>query len=317
MSATVRVFAPASMGNVAAGFDVLGAALQPLDGTLWGDVVAVTPADRASFHCTGPYADRLPANPADNLVARTWALFAAALSTKEHGFQVMPPMAVTLEKGLPIASGVGSSSASVVAAAVALNAACGYPLDIDAVLSIAVQAEGAVAGAMHLDNVAPCLLGGLRLVTPQGGALALPWPDDLLFVIASPELELPTSRARAALPRDVPLALAVAHAQNLACLIHALHTNDRALTTASLRDLLAEPHRAELVRGFRTVQAAARAAGALACSLAGAGPAVFAVATPDRAQAVAEAMRLGFGQSDIVAHTRACRLDVLGARLLE
>src|SRR6185436_7316978 len=101
-------------------------------------------------------------------------------------------------------------------------------------LTLAGKAESHASGAFHLDNVAPALLGGLLLVPPEGAPRALPFPADLRIVLASPALELATREARRVLPREVPLALTVEHAQNLASFVHELHTGDRGLLRASL-----------------------------------------------------------------------------------
>lgn len=306
----IRAFSPASIGNVAAGFDTLGAALAPLDGEPWGDVVEVREADRDSFVTEGPFAHRLPADPSQNLVLRAKARFAAELEAP------LPPLAIRLEKGLPVNSGLGSSSASIVAALVALNAWCGEPLGILELLVLAGELEGANAGAAHLDNVAPGLLGGLRMITSGGKVRALPWPEELVFVMIHPALELSTAVSRAALPAQVPLSLAVAHAQNLATLVHALHAHDFGLLRASLHDGLVEPHRAPLVKGFREAQATALAAGAWGCSLSGSGPSVFAVAEEAQAEGVAQAMVQAFQNAGVPAEARLCRLDIEGARVL-
>lgn len=307
----LRAFAPAGVGNFAVGFDVVGAAIAPVDGSLWGDVVEIEAAEAPSFLCLGPYADRLPVEPAENLVVRTRDLFEEALGSP------LPPVALTLHKGLPVCSGLASSAASVAATAKALNAWCGEPLGSADLLALAGRAESLASGSVHLDNVAPCLLGGLLLVTPAGLPRPLPFPDDLRIVVASPALELATRAARKALPREVPLTLAVEHAQNLAAFIHSLHTGDRPLLRATLRDLLAEPWRAGLVPGFREAQRGALAAGALGASLSGAGPAVFAVAEENDAPAVATALVEGFRTRSVAAEARVCRLDREGARILE
>jgi homoserine kinase len=305
----LRAYAPASIGNLAAGFDVLGAALAPADGSPWGDVVEAEPAERDSFELAGPYAPRLPPDPRENLVLRARALLEEKLEAP------LPPLRIRLDKGLPPCSGLGSSSASIVAALVALNAVCGARLSSSELLPLAGRAEGLAAGDGHLDNVAPCLLGGLRLVTSTDDAPRLPFPDDLRLVVVRPELELATAQARAVLPRHVGLALAVQHAGNLACLVHALHAGDRTLLAASLRDLLAEPHRAALVPGFRAVQRAALEQGALGASLSGAGPSLFAVVEADRAEPVGTAMAGAFAAAGLAALPRVCRLDSQGARL--
>ena len=307
----VLAFAPASIGNFAAGFDVLGAAIVPLDGEPLGDQVELALAAKASFRAVGPYADRLPQLAGDNLVLKACAAFAQAWG------RPLPPLAIRLVKNLPVGSGLGSSSASVVAALAGLDALLEAGLGELALLRAGGEVEGQGCGTGHLDNVAPSLLGGLRLVDPDGRALALPFPEELVFAVASPELELSTRTARRVLPAQVPRALAVAHAQNLASLVLALHTGDAGLRRACLRDLLAEPHRAPLVPGFRAVQAAALEQGAEGCTFSGAGPAIFAVVDRALAGAVAQAMAQAWRGAGIPSQVRICRLEGQGARILE
>jgi len=305
-----QAYAPASIGNVAAGFDVLGAALAPLDGSLFGDRVTLTEASAPAFRASGPFAHRLPADPAQNLVLRAQRIF-------EETYGPLPPFEIHLDKALPVNSGLGSSAASIVAALVAFNAWVGEPFGPGELLAFAGKAEGSVSGAVHYDNVAPSLLGGLRLIVPGGKARALPFPAGLVFVVLRPALEVSTRDARAALPAAIPLAEAVAYAGNLAAFVQALHTQDSALLGASFRDLLAEPHRAGLVKGFRAVQAAALEHGALGCSLSGSGPAVFAVAEEGaEADEVAAAMLAAFEAAGVAAESVLCGLDAQGARLL-
>ena len=303
----VAAFAPAGIGNLAAGFDVLGAAiaplapLAPLDSEAWGDAVEVRAAARDELVCVGPFAARLPADPRQNLVWRARDAVERALGAP------LPPLALTLHKHLPVASGLGGSAASAVAAVVAIDAFLGGPLSEAQRLHAAGEAEGGVAGEVHLDNVAAILLGGVCLVASGERVRSLPWPDDLLFALVVPELELATREARAVLPRDVPLPLAIAHAQNLAALVHALHAGDRELLASTLRDLLAEPHRAALVPGFAAAKAAALATGALGCSLSGAGPSLFAVAEAAAAAAVGEAAARAWREAGVACRVRICR----------
>lgn len=307
-----RAFAPASIGNVAAGFDLLGAALAPVDGSLLGDVVAVAPAERPTFTLSGPYAEGLAREDRPNLVLRVAEAFAARWG------RPLPPLALHLEKRLPLASGLGSSASSIVATLAALQAALGDPLGPVDLLALGAEAEGFYGGGPHADNIAPSLLGGLRLLTPGvgAGAAALPWPEDLRFVVVHPSMALPTAASRGALPGAVPLGEAVGFAGNLAALVQALHTGDRELLARCLRDPLAEPHRAALVPGFRAVQAAAKEAGALGCSLSGSGPSVFAVAEDAHAPAVRAAMTAAFAEAGLGAEAWICTLDRRGARCL-
>ena len=186
-SSGLVAYAPASIGNVAAGFDLLGAALAPLDGSLLGDLVQVQWAAEASFQVIGPFAHALAGETRPNLVLRARDLFVEAMraSGEEVG-----PLAITLDKRLPVSSGLGSSASSIVATLVALQALCGEPLGGADLLGLAGRAEGITSGGMHLDNVAPSLLGGLQLMVPgregQPATRRLPWPSDLLMVVVHP-----------------------------------------------------------------------------------------------------------------------------------
>lgn len=321
---TVRAYAPASIGNFAAGFDLMGAAIAPLGGSLWGDVVEAWSATEASLAVSGPYADLLPADPRENLVLRSYELYREALGRKGAP---CPVLAFHLQKNLPRASGLGSSSSSVAATLTACQslvaAAGGEPLSRPELFAVAGAAEGLVSGAPHFDNVVPALAGGLQLLVPPApdtgeiDARRLAWPDDLVLVLAMPAFELATARSRAVLPRCFGLHETLAFAQNLAGFLHAVETDDRPLLARCLRDVLTEPHRAGLVPGFRAAQAAALAHGALGCGLSGAGPALFAVA-PSRQEGdeVAGTLRAAFAEAGLAAETRACRLDMDGARVL-
>ena len=311
-------YAPASIGNVAAGFDLLGAALAPLDGSFLGDLVHVARAEASSFHLIGPFAGALAGDVRPNLALQARDRFLAAAQAAEAR---VGPVAITLEKRLPVASGLGSSASSIVATLVALQALFGEPLSGSDLLALAGAAEGLTSGGCHLDNVAPSLLGGLQLVVPgQEGASAtrrLPWPADLVMAVVHPDFHLATADSRGALPAHPSWHETVAFAGNLAGLVEALHAGDRALLARCLRDPLVEAHRAPLVPGFRAGQAAAKALGALGCSLSGSGPSVFAVATDEaHGEALLAALRAAFADVGLESQGWLCALDPDGARVL-
>lgn len=316
----LRAFAPASIGNFAAGFDSLGAALEPLSGEPWGDVVALAPDPAlrsSSLSVSGPYAHQLPSDPERNLVLLAYGLYAEAVAAR--GFEA-PPLAFHLEKNLPICSGLGSSASSVAATLAALQAAFGEPLSRLELYEVAGRAEALVSGSVHLDNVVPSLSGGLQLMMPGAESAhdprALPWFRELVVAVVSPDLAIATSASRQVLPREIPLASALAFAQNLAAFVYALEARDREVFRRCLRDLLAEPHRAHLVPGFPAAQSAALAAGALGCSLSGAGPAIFAVApSPAEGERIALAMRSALAEAGLRSEHRLCRLSPTGARV--
>ncbi|MSQ83868.1 MAG: homoserine kinase [Myxococcales bacterium] len=318
-----RVFAPASVGNFIVGFDVLGAAIRPASGELLGDIVDISTATLPHLRLVGRWAHAVPAEPGHNL-----AWLAAQAVARGRGLE-QPRWSVVLEKGLPVGSGLGSSSASAVAGAVAAAAwldglaRLAWP-DFERwradhwleLLDAAGSAEAHAAGAAHLDNVVPCLVGGLQLVHGRTNH-RLPWPSDLKLVLCSPQLQLTTKAARAVLPAQLDLGSAVDHSARLATFVHALHTHNSRLLATSLVDTIAEPHRAGLVQGFGAVKSAAAATGAVACSLSGAGPAVLAVAPAGCAPAVADAMAAAFAGFASAATTWVCDIDYQGARQVD
>lgn len=316
-----RAFAPVSIGNFIVGFDTLGAALAPADGgEPLGDIVQVEPATRFEFVLTGSYADRLPGALTDNIVVTADAVFHRALTARRI---VARPRRLTLEKRLPVGSGLGSSASSIVAALVALNAFYDGPLTPDELLTLAGELEGQISGGIHYDNVAPTLLGGLQLLLPDAEAAttgqrcaALPVPADWLFVVHYPGIEVSTRMAREILPRAYSLAQAVRFGQRLAAFVDALHRRDSARAARLLTDELVEPYRTPLVPGLETARRAALQAGALAFGLSGSGP--TCVAVTDSAAKATEIQRVIEAAMPTNAHrfTRLCQLDPVGARLL-
>ncbi len=312
----IAAFAPATVSNVAAGFDVLGFALDEP-----GDVVVARLSDTPGVvigEVTGD-GGRLSRDPGKNTAGAAAQALLAALGTRQG-------IVLDVHKGLPLASGVGSSGASAVAAVVAVNELLGRPASMERVCQAAMQGEQAGCGAIHPDNVAPSLYGGFvlaRSVEPPD-IVRLPVPAGLSCAVLHPHLEVQTGAARALLGDSVPLATAVRQWANLGALVSALHTGDLALLSRSLVDHVAEPKRAVLVPGFARVKAAALAAGALGCSLSGSGPSIFALApTLAAARAVGEAMAAAYAAepgpgADLwvspVGTTGARIVDVTGGR---
>ncbi|TDK29507.1 homoserine kinase [Luteimonas terrae] len=289
-----RAFAPASVGNIGVGFDVLG---HVIDGPR--DIAHVRRIDAPEVRIESIFgdvdgADRLPLKAADNTAGRALQSLREALSLP-FGF------ALTLEKGIPLGSGLGGSAASCVAALVAANALLDAPLSREALYPFALDGESVASGARHGDNVAPMLLGGVTLSTADR-ALALDVPDWLHAVVVHPAQVLETRRSRAVLAEPYALHDVVAHSTHLALFLTGLQRGDRALIREGLHDVLVEPRRAKLIPGFDAVKAAALAHDALGASISGGGPSVFAWfdsrAAADRA---APAMRAGFTATGIEA----------------
>ena len=299
----VSAFAPATVSNVACGFDVLGF---PLD----------SPGDEVDARFVGGQASdlskvtRLPHVVIDDIVGdggrlpreaerNTAGVAAQALLAR---LEERRGVALTIRKGLPLAGGLGGSAASAVAAVVAVDALVDAHTPIETLLACALEGEGLGRGGAHPDNVAPCLYGGLVLVRRPSppDIVRLPVPSGLMAVVVHPAIEIETAQARALLGTDVPLEAAVRQWANLGAFVDGLHRADFALIARSLEDAIAEPLRAPLVPGFAAIKRAAANAGALGCSLSGSGPSLFALcrgqATAERvAAAMAGAVRAEIG----------------------
>lgn len=310
----LRIFAPASIGNVSVGFDALGLALAPIDGSLLGDVVELSLPQRDDWelHCTGPFADKLPADPEQNIVLKCCRLFQQELLQRGQEVELA---SVKLEKNLPIGSGLGSSATSVVASLEALNRWHGHPFSSREIVRLMAIAEGGISGEVHLDNIAPCLFGGLRLCPPSTQAeYALPWPARWHTVICWPGTELVTREARAVLPDQLPRKTAVDHGAQFAQFVYALYTGKTRLAAASMQDMIAEPWRRSLLPGFDAARDALHTIGALTVGISGSGPTLFAIADDLQvAQAAAEWLDQNYRQNDH-GFVHICRADLGGAR---
>jgi homoserine kinase len=281
----VTAFAPATVSNVACGFDVLGFALDTP-----GDEVTARwlPGNAGGVSIDDIIGDggRLPREAARNTAGVAASALLAALGESRG-------VGLTIRKGLPLSSGLGGSAASAVAAVVAVDALVGANTSKETLLACALDGERLGAGSAHADNIAPCLYGGFVLVRRPipPDIVPLPIPSGLTAVVVHPDLEIETARARALLGDTVPLADAIRQWGNLGAFIDGLHRSDFDLISRSLEDAIAEPRRAPLVPGLASIKQAAMAAGALGCSLSGSGPSLFALcANAPTADRVADAM---------------------------
>lgn len=280
-------FAPASIGNVAVGFDMLGLAIEGA-----GDRVTAWRADVEGVqitHVFGLDGDVHPGLSADT-AENTAGVAAASLWSAEGD---VGGVQLTVHKGIPLASGMGSSAASAVAGCVAVNALLNQPLPVDQLLDHALAGEKLASGALHADNVAPSLLGGMILSPPalHPRLLALETPADLCSVLLHPDLHVSTAEARRKLASDYSMDQWLTQQGYLAGFIVALANNDHALIRDTLKDVIIEPQRKAAVPCFDDVKAAAMSAGALGASLSGSGPSLFAVGPRDVAENISVAMQ--------------------------
>ncbi len=312
---SVVVYAPASIGNVSVGFDVLGAAVSPIDGTLLGDRVEVkVGSEPFTLHTAGSFVAKLPTNAKENIVYDCWRVFARELDKKALSLR---PLVMTLEKNMPIGSGLGSSACSIVAALDALNQFHGHPLEEMELLALMGEMEGQISGGVHYDNVAPCYLGGLQLMLEELGIISqsVPCFDDWYWVMAYPGIKVSTAQARAILPSQYRRQDIIAHGRHLGGFIHACHSQQPELAAKMIKDVIAEPYREKLLPGFAAARQYAMSAGALACGISGSGPTLFTVCQhKDVAERVARWLEQNYIQNQ-EGFVHICCLDKDGSRV--
>jgi homoserine kinase len=309
MSDIVTAFAPASIGNVAVGFDMLGLALAGA-----GDRVQARRTETGSATIADVRGLDGERHPYLSMDARSnTASIAAQALLDAHGAGLGVDLKVM--KGVPLQSGMGSSAASAVAAVVAVNALLEAPLPVDSLLPFALEGEKFASGGLHADNVAPSLLGGLvlcpQVLLPE--VIRLPVPNGVSAVLLHPDLQVNTAQARRGLAKGYSMQQWLEQQGLLAGFIAACAASDIELIRRTLRDVIIEPQRSSKVPCFDAVKAAAMRAGALGCSLSGSGPSMFALCVSKDARNIASAMEQASRTQGIGCQSWVSPMDAPGA----
>lgn len=306
---SATAFAPASIGNVAVGFDVLGHSFQAI-----GDRVTARRVDAAGVRITsitGTTVD-LPLEAERNTAGMAVLSMARDLKL-DFGIEL------EIEKGIPLGSGLGGSAASAVAGVVAANALLATPLTQLELLKFAMKGEAVASGAVHVDNIAPSLFGGLVLTVgiDHPNVKQIPVPDTVRCVLVHPHMMLSTRAAREILNRSIDLSNVIWQSANLAGFLTGCFTGDLSLIRASLEDVVIEPQRKVLIPGFDAVKQGAMTHGALGCSISGAGPTIFAWCEVQDAESIRDAMVAGFAAHQLQSDAWISTLDPSGARVVD
>lgn len=311
MSDSASAFAPASIGNVAVGFDMLGLALAGVGDRVTarrtreeGITIAEVRGLDGEIH---PYLSTDPTQNTASIAAKAlWDAYGNG-----GGVQL------DVHKGVPLQSGMGSSAASAVAATVAVNALLENPLEPERLLPYALEGEKFASRGVHADNVAPSLLGGLILcpsvLLPE--VIRLRVPPGVSAVLMHPELQVNTAHARRGLAKGYSMEQWLQQQGYLAAFIAACASGDTTLIGRSLRDVVIEPQRSAAVPCFDAVKEAAGRAGALGCSLSGSGPSIFALCEDRKAQNIASTMEQACRSLGIECQSWVSSMHADGARL--
>jgi len=298
---TVTVQVPATTANLGPGFDCLGVAL-----TLYNRFqFTQKEASAAPLEITvnGDQATGV-STTSDSLIYRAFAYF------YDHFGQSPPPIQITIDLGVPLSRGLGSSATAIVGGLLAANTLAGNPLDNQELLQLAIALEG------HPDNVVPGLLGGCRLAVPTNKdweICEIPWCEDLVPVVAIPNFELSTQQARSVLPSQCSRDVAIFNASHLGLLLRAIETGRGNWLKLGMQDQLHHPYRQQLIPNYTDVESAALAAGAYGVAISGAGPTLLAITSVGDAESVAQEMQTVWKKAGITAQVMPLEVSKTGA----
>lgn len=310
MQSGIKVFAPASVANVACGFDILGFALEKPGDEIIGRF-SDTPGLRIT-KITGAKG-KLPYDLDKNTAGYAAKKLLEYLGEEKRGIEI------EIHKKMPFSSGLGSSAASAAAGVMIINELLRRPLTKKELLPFAVLGEEIADGAYHADNVGPSLLGGMLLIRSNKDldVHRIPTPRGLYATVVYPHVKILTRDARAVLCDKVTLKQSIQQSGNLAGLIVGCFNSDIDLIGRSLHDVIIEPQRAQLIPHFYEVKEAALSAGALGCSISGAGPSIFALSSNSLiAEEVGEKMKKIFTDNKIENQLFLSPINHEGAVLL-
>jgi homoserine kinase len=292
----VTITIPATSANLGPGFDCLGLALGLYNHVTFTAVSSPT----LTIDVTGLDAAKVPTDET-NVVYQSACHMFDRLGKRPSGLHIQQ------ENNIPVGSGLGSSSTAVLAGLLGANALVDGHFSQADILAIAAAAEG------HPDNVAPALLGGLVLGVMDGEQVhieQLPIAQQQV-VIVTPNFQLLTKDARAALPSQISRQDAIFNACRLPLLIRALETAAYRKLTLAMQDKLHQPYRLPLIPGMATAFEAAYGAGAAGVALSGAGPSLIAFA-PDHHAEIAKAVTAVFQQNNLTCHSWILPIDTAG-----
>ena len=303
----IKIFSPATVANVACGYDVLGFCLDAV-----GDEMLIRKVNKKGIRITKIEGFDLPFKTELN-VAGVSALAMYETLQPDCGFEI------EIYKNIKPGSGIGSSAASAVGSVFGMNALLGSPYNKTELTQFAMKGEALASKCEHADNLAPALFGGFTLVKSLSPLeiLKIPSPDNLYATIIHPQIEVKTADSRAILPKEVKLQEAIVQWANFGSLIHSLHTNNYQLMKRSLHDAIIEPHRSKLIPFYKEVKQAALNAGALGTNISGSGPSIFSLCKGiETATLVSDAIKKVYLSTGIKFDIHISKINIEGIKVL-
>ena len=304
---TIRLFSPATVANLACGFDVLGVALDTI-----GDEMVITKTQKKGIRITKIEGQDLPFEVENNVAGAAALALYNNLET-DYGFDI------EICKNIKPGSGIGSSAASASGAVFGINKLLGSPYSPTELTKFAMEGERLASGNAHADNVAPGLFGGFTLIRSYKplDVVKLACPDNLFIVVIHPQIELKTADSRKILKSHIALKDGITHWGNVGGFIAGLYTSNYKLIGDSLQDVIAEPQRSALIPLYNVLKTEIMKTGALGVGISGSGPSVFGLAYgQDSANKIAEIMHHIYNQIDVRFDIHISKVNQEGIKIL-
>ena len=309
----VSVKVPATSANLGPGFDCMGLAL-PLYNTITiEETVLPGTGVEINVFADNDSIDQLSLDhiPLDE---NNIAYKAVELLYNSIG-QTPSELKINIATNIPVARGLGSSSAVIVGALIAANELLGRPADEAALLSIACEIEG------HPDNITPAIVGGLVITSQEDdGSVVyrkLDWPSDWAITVCVPDFELSTEISRSVLPTEIPRKDAVFNAQRLGMFIQAVHTKDSELMKLALRDKIHQPYRMKLVPGLdKIIENLKHFDNVLGCVLSGAGSSILIISEKNNLDKIKNIVRETWADQNIKCQIKTMSVENNGAHVI-
>lgn len=263
----IRIDVPATSANLGSGFDSLGIALT-MKNRVW-----MEESDSLEITCTDEV--QVPTD-SSNLI------FWAASHLYEICGKKLPGLRIIQENNIPLARGLGSSSACIVAGILGANRFMGNPLSQTDLIHLAAKIEG------HPDNTSPALSGGLVASAMEGErvySVSVPVSDKIRFAVMIPPFELKTEQARAALPKEYSREDAVYNLSRSGLMTASLFSGELHNLRVAVQDRIHQPYRSGLIENYDNVFRMSYELGSLGTYVSGAGPTIIAMVDAGGAEA--------------------------------
>ena len=264
----IHIQIPATSANMGPGFDSIGLAVQ-----LYNHIWVEEQESGLTIEVKRKQEIEIPTDET-NLIYQTMQFFYEKKGLK------MPGVHLIQEDEIPMVRGLGSSAACIVGGLLAANELAGRPCDREELAQMAASLEG------HPDNSNPALFGGMVVgaqTEEKMGYVRLELPEDLIFAVMVPDFPVSTSASRSVLPESYTRKDVVFNASRAALLVASVMTGKYENFDMAMQDRIHQPYRAKLIDGMEDIFEHAKAFGAVATYLSGAGSTLMAMVTRDKA----------------------------------